>query len=114
MGARLFLEQLEERALPSAYTANVAADLINDINAANAAGGANTITLAAPTTAPYVLTAVNNTTTASVNYGNTGLPVIAANDNLTILGNGDTIERSTATGTPYFRLLKVARRPAAR
>ena len=28
-------------------------------------------------------------------------------DNLTILGNGDTIARSTATGTPAFRLLDV-------
>ena len=36
------------------------------------------------------------------------LPVIAANDNLTIVGNGDTIERSTAAGTPDFRLLAVA------
>ena len=58
------------------------------------AGGANTITLAAPTTSPYILT--------------TGQLGIAANDNLTILGNGDTIERSTATGTPAFRLLFVA------
>ena len=41
-------------------------------------------------------------------YGNTGLPVIAANDNLTVLGDGDTIERSTAAGTPDFRLLRVA------
>ena len=37
-----------------------------------------------------------------------GLPVIAAKDNLTIVGNGDTIERSTAVGTPLFRLLDVA------
>jgi hypothetical protein len=46
---------------------------------------------------------VDNTTD-----GPTGLPVIAANDNLTILGNGDTIARSTAAGTPAFRLLDVA------
>ena len=45
---------------------------------------------------------MNNTTN-----GATGLPVIAANDNLTIVGNGDTIERSTATAA-YFRLLDVA------
>ena len=31
-----------------------------------------------------------------------------AGDNLTIVGNGDTIERSTATGTPAFRLFDVA------
>jgi len=102
---RLVLEHLEDRALPSSYTANTAADLISDINAANAAGGSNTITLTAASSAPYVLTVVNNTTTG---YGATGLPVIAANDNLSILGSGDTIERSTATGTPDFRLLRVA------
>ena len=101
----LFLEQLEDRALLASYTAVSVSDLITDINAANTAGGANTITLTAPTTAPYVLTAVNNTTTAT---GANGLPVIAANDNLTIVGNGDTIERSIATGTPDFRLLDVA------
>jgi len=100
---RLFVEQLEDRALPSSYSAGNVKDLIADINAANTAGGANTISLTAPTTSPYVLTAVNNTTN-----GATGLPVIAANDNLTILGNGDTIERSTAAGTPDFRLLEVS------
>src|SRR5262249_12391815 len=38
----------------------------------------------------------------------TGLPVIAAGDNLTIVGNLDTMERSTAVGTPAFRLFEVA------
>src|SRR5262249_49911053 len=61
----------------------------------------NTITLVAGTT--YTLTAVNNQTD-----GNSGLPVIAANDELTIIGNGDVIERSTATGTAAFRLFDVA------
>jgi len=103
-GTRLVMDHLEDRMLPSTYcsAASVLA-LIADINAANMAGGANTISLTAPTTSPYVLTAVNNTTN-----GATGLPVIAANDNLTILGNGYTIERSAATGTPAFRLLEVA------
>ena len=94
---------LEDRALPSSYTAGSVSALIADMTAANTAGGSNTISLTAPTTSPYVLTAVNNTT-----YGPTGLPTIAANDKLTILGNGDTIERSTAAGTPDFRLLAVA------
>ncbi|HBI45295.1 MAG TPA: hypothetical protein DDY78_20955 [Planctomycetales bacterium] len=102
-GARLVLERLEDRTLLSSYTALTAADLIADINAANAAGGANTIMLAAKTHSPYVLTAGNNYAD-----GATGLPVIAANDNLTILGNGDTIERSTASGTVAFRLFDVA------
>jgi len=110
------LEQLENRLVPASYSAASVSDLIADITAANTAGGSNSITLAAATTAPYVLNAVNNTTgtryvigALGVDlYGSTGLPVIAANDNLTIVGNGDTIERSAATGTPIFRLLRVA------
>ncbi len=97
------LEHLEDRSLPSSYSAASTSALIADITAANTAGGSNTITLTAAATAPYVLTAINNSTD-----GATGLPVIAANDNLTIVGNGDTIERSTASGTPHFRLLAVA------
>ena len=46
----------------ASYTAASVSALIADINAANTAGGANTITLTAPTTSPYVLTAVNNST----------------------------------------------------
>jgi hypothetical protein len=106
---RLHLEPLEERMLPSSYSAATVSDLIADINAANKAGGSNTITLTAPTTSPYVLTAEDNSTD-----GPTGLPVISgggksvAADNLTIVGNGDTIERGTAAGTPDFRLFDVA------
>jgi hypothetical protein len=99
--ARFTLEPLEARALLASYTASSVSALVADINAANTAGGANTITLTAPTTSPYVLTAAYTT------GGATGLPVIAANDALTIVGNGDTIERSTAAGTPAFRLLEV-------
>jgi hypothetical protein len=91
------------------FNAATVSDLIADINAANAVGGANTITLTAPTTSPYVLTATDNTTD-----GPTGLSVISgggkkvAADNLTIVGNSDIIERSTAFGTPDFRLFDVA------
>jgi hypothetical protein len=87
----------------SSYTAASVSALVADIKAANLQGGANTIALTAPTTSPYVLTAVDNTTD-----GATGTPVIAKQDTLTIVGNGDTIERSTATGTPAFRLFDVA------
>jgi hypothetical protein len=100
-GLQLRLEQLEDRTVPSSFTAANVSDLIADINAANLAGGSNTITLVAGTT--YTLTAVDNNTD-----GPTGLPVITANDNLAIIGNGDVIERSTATGTPALRLFDVA------
>ncbi len=59
-GTRLVLEHLEDRTLPSSYTAASVSDLIADISAANTAGGANTITLTAPTTSPYALTTANN------------------------------------------------------
>jgi hypothetical protein len=95
------LQQLEDRTLPSNYTAPCVTDLISDIAAANTAGGSNTITLVANTT--FSLSAVNNTSD-----GPTGLPAIAKGDHLTIAGNGDTIERSTASGTPAFRLFDVA------
>src|SRR5215472_7431363 len=89
-GTRPVMEQLEDRRLLSNYSAASVSDLIADINAANKAGGTNTITLTAPTTSPYVLTAVNNTAD-----GGNGLPQISKKDSLT-MGNGDTIERSTA------------------
>ena len=96
---------MEGRTLMSglSLTAATVPALIADINAANTAGGANTITLTAKTTSPYLLTAVNNSTNAA-----NGLPVIAANDNLTIVGNGDTIERNTTSPITTFRLFAVA------
>src|SRR5262249_21256835 len=97
------VETLESRLLLTAYAAATAAQLVADIKAANTSGGANTITLTAPTTSPYVLSAVNNKTD-----GPTGLPVVGKKDSLTIIGNGDTIERSSAAGTPAFRLFDVA------
>ena len=89
---RLALEHLEDRSLPSSYSAATVSALIADINAANTAGGVNTITLTAPTTSPYVLTP-STTPPTGTNRSENGLPIIAANDNLTIVGNGDTIER---------------------
>lgn len=96
---RLLLEQLEDRSLLSTFAAASVADLIGDINAANLTGGSNSIALAAGTT--FTLTAVDNTTD-----GATGLPVIAANDSLTLVGNGATIARNSKA--PAFRLLDVA------
>jgi hypothetical protein len=100
-GTSLRFEQLEGRRMMASWTAASVKDLIADISAANLAGGSNTITLAPGKT--FTLTAVDNTTD-----GANGLPVIAANNNLTIHGNGDTIARSIASGTPSFRLIDVA------
>jgi hypothetical protein len=109
------VETLENRtllsaALPYATAAN-ASQLVADIKAANAAGGANTIMLAPNTT--FDLTAIDNTTN-----GANGLPVIGGGKsvgkqgpilvNLKIVGNGDTIARSSVTGTLDFRLFDVA------
>jgi hypothetical protein len=52
------VELLESRRLLASFTASSVAELVGDINAANAAGGANTITLAAG--AAFSLTAVDN------------------------------------------------------
>ena len=95
------VEQLEPRRLLASFTASSVAELITDINAANAAGGANVITLTEGTT--FKLNAV-----AEGSDGATGLPTIAAGNELTIAGNGDTIERSSGAGTPAFRLFDVA------
>jgi hypothetical protein len=99
--SRLALVQFEDRTVPSNFTAASVADLIADINAANQTVEADSITLVPGTT--FKLTAVDNTAN-----GATGLPVIAATEDLTILGNGDTIARSGAKGTPAFRLFDVA------
>src|SRR5262245_63520443 len=83
---RLTLEPLEDRTVPANFTAATVGELVADINAANMLGGPNTITLAPRTT--FTLTAVDNTT------GGDGLPMVATGDALTLLGSGDTIERS--------------------
>jgi hypothetical protein len=77
--------------------------LIANINAANPAGGSNTINLTARINSPNVSTAVDDATD-----GATGLPDIGANDNLTNVGNGDSIQRSNASGTAAFRRLDMA------
>jgi hypothetical protein len=94
------VERLEERRLLATFTASSVAELISNMNAANAAGGSNTITLTPGTT--FKLNAVNNQ-----NNGPTGLPTVAAGNALTIVGNGDTIQRSGGASTPAFRLFAV-------
>jgi hypothetical protein len=99
---RLAVEQLEDRTVPSNYPVANVDQLIAAINTANQTPEADTIVLVAGTT--YTLTQGYHT-----DHGDTGLPTIAAAGGpLTIQGNGDTIERGTASGTPAFRLFDVA------
>jgi chitodextrinase len=74
------------------------AALISAISVANSTNG--TVTLTSGCT--YTLTALNNTTDG----GGVGLPVITGK--VTIQGSGATIARSSATGTPTFRIFDVA------
>ena len=81
-----------------AQTPCTAADLISAISAANSTNG--TVTLSSG--CAYTLTAINNTTDG----GGVGLPVITGK--VTIIGSGATIARSSASGTPAFRIFDVA------
>jgi hypothetical protein len=83
------------------FSASNVAELISAINSANQNAVPDTIVLSPGTT--FTLTEVNNTT-----HGSTGLPKIADSTELTIVGNGGVIERSTTEGTPFFRLFDVA------
>ncbi len=77
--------------------------LIAAISAANnetCYPGANTINLAPNSTYELTKVYVNDSN------GGSGLPMI--NTTITIEGNGSTIQRSTTTGTPNFRLVYVS------
>jgi chitodextrinase len=81
-----------------AQTPCTTAALISAITLANPTNG--TVTLTSGCT--YTLTAINNTTDS----GGVGLPVITGK--VTIQGSGATIARSSASGTPTFRIFDVA------
>jgi hypothetical protein len=83
-----------------------AADLIAAIDTANGNPDSDTITLKAGCT--YQLQSVNN---SSADLGPNGLPVIASD--ITIVGNGATIARSSAPGIPAFRILQIQGGPLA-
>ncbi len=77
--------------------------LVAALNASSTNNADDTINLAVG--GVYTLTVVDNTT-----FGANGLPVVAQDNShaLTINGNGSVIQRSTAGGTPTFRILLVA------
>ncbi|MHB8646743.1 MAG: choice-of-anchor Q domain-containing protein [Thermomicrobiales bacterium] len=85
-------------AMGTLFTATTVAELSADITAANTnpAQGPYTINLLAATV--YTLT------TEGATGSGTGLPAIVSGVDLTITGNGATIQRSTAVGTPDIRL----------
>jgi hypothetical protein len=81
------------------FTAATVTELIAAIKTANGNGQPSIITLVPGAT--YTLAAVDKEAPGD----ETGLPRITSN--LTITGNGTTIERSSAAGTPHFRIFAV-------
>jgi hypothetical protein len=102
---RLRAEALEGRLAPAVFNiaAGDTAGFIAAINASNVNNQADTIELAAGST--YTFSAVAD----SADGGN-ALPSVlrdsADANTLTIHGNGATLQRSTAAGTPTFRFLR--------
>ena len=103
---RLSLEALEDRLTPAMPSTVITvgptvANLITAIQTAdNTSGGA---VLQLPTGTTYTLTAADNGGGAPEQnnwYGPDGLPAI--DNNVWIKGNGATIQRGTAGGTPNF------------
>jgi CSLREA domain-containing protein len=77
------------------------------ITSANSNGDDDIINLAANGT--YTLTTVDNTDSAPGLDGTNGLPIIKRDGghSLTINGNDATITRSSASGTPEFRIIEI-------
>ncbi|MCB1743047.1 MAG: hypothetical protein KDK91_21905, partial [Gammaproteobacteria bacterium] len=76
--------------------------LVDAVNTANGNAEDDVIELASGCT--YTLSAVDN---VDPDYGPNGLPMVTTANALVIHGNGATLARSDAPGTPEFRLLDV-------
>lgn len=96
--ATLPFASMRTGAAGTVYTATNVTALIADITAANTNPTQGPYTINLLTGGVYTLTAE-----AALNSG-TGLPAILSGVDLTIVGNGATIQRSTAGGTPDFRI----------
>jgi len=92
------LASVRTGAAGATFTATTVTALIADINTANTNPMQGPYTINLMPGSPYTLT-----TEATLNSG-TGLPIIMSGVDLTIVGNGATIQRSTAGGTPDFRI----------
>src|SRR5215216_5606164 len=107
-GVALLLALGQAPALAATLNVGGTCTLVRAINAANSdttAGGtctqgSSTDTIVLPKGSTQTLTAVNNMV-----YGPTGLPMVTST--MTIAGNGSTIARSSAPGTPEFRIFVV-------
>ncbi len=88
-----------DTARAQSFAAATVAELIAAMNTANGNGQVNVITLTPGAT--YTLA----TATSGAPGDETGLPRITSN--LTIIANGAVIERSSAAGTPHFRIFAV-------
>jgi hypothetical protein len=95
------LEELEDRTVPATFNVDPGnvSELVADMKTANSNGQANVINLFNGSI--YDLTKIDNYW-----YGPNGLPPITSN--LTIHGNGATIQRDSASGTSDFRLFYVS------
>lgn len=91
-------EQLEDRPVPT--TVFNQGELIAAINVANTTGGAQTITLGADIT-------LLEFTPDNTHDGPNGLPQIVNHDNLTIVGDGHTLQRSPIVWDAKYRLFDV-------
>ncbi len=78
-------------------------DLLTTFQAANAATGDSSITINLAAGCTYLFTAPSTGSYA----GESAVALVSPASAITINGNGATLERSTASGTPYFRLLTI-------
>jgi hypothetical protein len=105
------LERLEDRLTPTT-TINVGTTPQSLIEAIRTADHVpDSVVLVLPVNTIYTLTAPDSShATVEDNnwYGPNGLPAIDNPKGITIEGNGSTIQRSTADGTPAFRLFYVS------
>ena len=104
--AALVLLAAGRAAAQSSQTWNVdcsVADLITTFQAANAATGDSSITINLAAGCTYLFTQPSTNSYA----GESAVALVSPASTITINGNGATLERSTASGTPYFRLLTI-------
>jgi len=97
--------RMQQQANVTVSVGSTTANLITALTQANPSTCVDHTILNLPTNVTYTLSGFDNTFTPE-GLGATGLPIIRCE--VTINGNGSTIVRSTAAGTPAFRLFGIA------